>query len=48
MGVVHLDAGVLIGFLDADDAHHAAARAVLAGALDAAEQIEMVPSGEIK
>lgn len=32
MGLILLDAGVLIGFLDAEDAHHADARNVLAGA----------------
>ena len=44
MGVVHLDAGVVIGFLDADDAHHAAARTVLSSALDAGNRIEMAAS----
>ncbi|WP_373064004.1 type II toxin-antitoxin system VapC family toxin [Gemmatimonas sp.] len=30
MGVVHLDAGVIIGLLDANDAHHVAAHRALA------------------
>lgn len=30
MGVVHLDAGVVIGLLDANDAHHGAARRAIA------------------
>ena len=34
MGLIHLDAGVVIGLLDADDAHHVAARQ----ALDAAQR----------
>ena len=34
MGLTHLDAGVIIGFLDADDSHHDAARAALSNALD--------------
>jgi predicted nucleic acid-binding protein len=34
----------MIGFLDADDAHHVAARSVLTNALDAGEQIEMAAS----
>ncbi|MCU0268208.1 MAG: PIN domain-containing protein [Acidimicrobiales bacterium] len=33
MGLTVLDAGVLIGFLDGNDAHHAAARRALADAL---------------
>lgn len=44
MGVVHLAAGVVIGFLDADDTHHAAARTVLSDALDAGHRIEMAAS----
>ena len=44
MGVVHLDAGVVIGFLDADDAHHTAARTVLSRALDAGDRIGMAAS----
>lgn len=34
MGVTVVDAGVLIGFLDGDDAHHAAAHRALADALE--------------
>ena len=33
MGLTHLDAGVIIGFLDADDLHHEAATEVLSDAL---------------
>jgi predicted nucleic acid-binding protein len=44
VALIHLDAGVLIGFLDADDAHHPAARAVLAGAVDGADRLAMAAS----
>lgn len=44
MALIHLDAGVLIGFLDADDAHHTAARDVVAEALDRADRIAMATS----
>ena len=44
MGLVHLDAGVIIGFLDAGDAHHLGARAVLAGALEIGESVAMAAS----
>ena len=33
MGLIYLDAGVIIGLLDGDDAHHAGARAALSDAL---------------
>ena len=33
MGLIHLDAGVLIGFLDASDAHHHTSRAALTDAV---------------
>lgn len=44
MALIHLDAGVLIGFLDADDAHHPAARTVVADALDGGDRIAMAAS----
>jgi predicted nucleic acid-binding protein len=44
VALTHLDAGVLIGFLDADDAHHLAARAVVAEAVDRADRVEMAAS----
>ncbi len=44
MALIHLDAGVLIGFLDSTDAHHAAARGVIAGALDGSDRLAMAAS----
>lgn len=44
MGLIHLDAGVVIGFLDGDDAHHPAARLVLAEALRDGDQVAMAAS----
>jgi predicted nucleic acid-binding protein len=44
MGLIHLDAGVIIGFLDAHDAHHQSARTVLTDALDAGEELAMAAS----
>ncbi len=44
MALIHLDAGVLIGFLDADDTHQAAARTFLAEALDRADRLAMATS----
>lgn len=44
MALIHLDAGVLIGFLDADDAHHQAARTVITEALDRADRLAMAAS----
>jgi predicted nucleic acid-binding protein len=44
VGLIHLDAGVLIGFLDGSDVHHEAARDVFAGALQAGEQLAMAAS----
>jgi predicted nucleic acid-binding protein len=41
---MHLDAGVIIGFLDGDDAHHDAARAVLTEALQAGDRLAMAAS----
>lgn len=43
MALIHLDAGVLIGFLDADG-HHPAARAVVAEALDRSDRLAMAAS----
>jgi len=44
MGLTHLDAGVIIAFLDADDAHHDAARSALTKALDNAERLALAAS----
>jgi len=44
MGLTHLDAGVIIGFLDADDSHHDTARAALSNALDHGDQLFMAAS----
>ncbi len=44
MGLTHLDAGVIIAFLDADDEHHQAARSALSDALDNAEQLSIAAS----
>ena len=44
MALIHLDAGVLIGFLDADDAHHRAARGAIADALDSGDRLAMAAS----
>ncbi|MGI8794449.1 MAG: type II toxin-antitoxin system VapC family toxin [Acidimicrobiales bacterium] len=44
MALIHLDAGVLIGFLDSHDAHHVAAGAVVAEALDRADRLAMATS----
>jgi predicted nucleic acid-binding protein len=44
MGLTVLDAGVLIGFLDASDAHHAAARQALNDARDRGDRIVMPAS----
>ena len=45
MGLIHLDAGVIIGFLDGDDAHHLAARSALSDALRDGDQLAMTASG---
>ena len=37
MGLTHLDAGVLIGFLNSEDAHHRSAAKALVDALHAGE-----------
>ena len=44
MGLTHLDAGVIIGFLDADDSHHDTARAALSNALDHGDGLFMAAS----
>jgi len=44
MGLTHLDAGVIIGFLDADDSHHDTARAALSDTLDHGDQLFMAAS----
>jgi len=44
MGLIHLDAGVIIGFLDADDGHHDAARSVLVECLDAGDRLATAAS----
>ena len=44
MALIHLDAGVLIGFLDGDDAHHQTSRAVIAEALDQGDRLAMAAS----
>jgi predicted nucleic acid-binding protein len=44
MALIHLDGGVLIGFLDGDDAHHEAAGTVIAEALDEGDRLAMAAS----
>jgi predicted nucleic acid-binding protein len=44
MGLIHLDAGVVIGLLDADDAHHSAASAALAQSQHAGDRFAMAAS----
>jgi predicted nucleic acid-binding protein len=44
VALTHLDAGVLIGFLDSEDAHHRAARAAVADALHGGERLAMASS----
>ena len=44
MGLIHLDAGVVIGLLDANDAHHQAATEALADALRAGDRLAMAAS----
>ena len=44
MGLIHLDSGVVIGFLDGNDVHHHAARAVLAHALENGDRLAMASS----
>lgn len=44
MALIHLDAGVLVGFLDAEDVHHRSARSAIAEAVDRADNLEMAAS----
>lgn len=44
MGVVHLDAGVVIGLLDANDAHHSAAHRAVADVLRDGHGLAMAAS----
>jgi predicted nucleic acid-binding protein len=44
MGLIHLDAGVIIGFLDSDDSHHDTARAALSNALDHGDRLFIAAS----
>jgi predicted nucleic acid-binding protein len=44
MGLTHLDAGVLIAFLDGDDAHHVAAREAIRAELDSGARLAMAAS----
>lgn len=44
MGLTHLDAGVIIAFLDANDSHHDAATAALSNALHSAERLSIAAS----
>lgn len=44
MALIHLDAGVLIGFLDDEDAHHDGARDVIVDALDRGDRMAMAAS----
>jgi predicted nucleic acid-binding protein len=44
MGLIHLDAGVVIGFLDADDAHHQAAAQALAASLRSGDRLAVAAS----
>jgi predicted nucleic acid-binding protein len=48
MGLIHIDAGVVIGLLDADDAHHTAARAALARSQHAGDRLAMAASAFAK
>ncbi|MFP5489281.1 MAG: type II toxin-antitoxin system VapC family toxin [Acidimicrobiia bacterium] len=44
MGLIHLDAGVLIGLLDSNDAHHDAATDALSAAQRAGDRLAMAAS----
>ena len=48
MGLTHLDAGVIIGFLDADDSHHDTARAALSNALDHGNRLFIAASALVE
>jgi predicted nucleic acid-binding protein len=44
VGLIHLDAGVIIAFLDASDAHHQNSRAALANALHNGDHLALAAS----
>lgn len=44
MGLTHVDAGIIIAFLDADDSHHDAATSALTDALDRADRLSIAAS----
>jgi predicted nucleic acid-binding protein len=44
VGLIHLDAGVIIGLLDGDDAHHAAARSTIAAAVESGDHLAIAAS----
>lgn len=44
MGLIHLDTGVIIGFLDGDDSHHDASRAAISQALGRNDRLAMAAS----
>jgi len=44
VGLIHLDAGVIIGFLDASDAHHNSSRAALTSALHNGDRLALAAS----
>ena len=44
MGLIHLDAGVVIGLLDADDAHHESANAALVRVMRTSDRVAMAAS----
>ena len=44
MGLIHLDAGVVIGLLDSNDDHHSAATAALTAAQRAGDRLAMAAS----
>jgi predicted nucleic acid-binding protein len=44
VALIHLDAGVLIGFLDDADAHHDRARAAIADAVEQGDRLEVAAS----
>ncbi|MCC5953331.1 MAG: hypothetical protein JJU45_14650, partial [Acidimicrobiia bacterium] len=44
MALIHLDAGVVIGFLDAEDAHHTVARAAVGEAIEGGDRLAMAAS----
>ena len=48
MGLTHLDAGVIIAFLDSADAHHDAARSALATSLGDAERLSIAASALVE